>query len=93
MSFTNLLYRDPFTPGAPTAPSESAKNAVSTLWGYAGWTIAVIACFGLAGACVMAWSNNRQGQSNEGVTKGGWVLGSCLAFGVIVGVVGTVTGT
>lgn len=82
-----------FTPGSIKAPNDVAAQSVGTLWGYVGWGIFVAACFALAGCAVLAWSRHRSGQSNEGVEKAGWVVGGVMAFGMIVGIVGTITGT
>ena len=88
-----MLRMDPFTPGAKTAPDENVKALIGTLFGYAGWAVAVIACFALIGCAVMAWSQHRQGQSNEGIAKAGWVVGGVMAVGMVVGVIGTISGT
>jgi len=88
-----LLRMDPFTPGDFNAPDDSIKSTVGTVFGYGGWIVAVIACFALLGCAVMAWSQHRQGQSNEGVAKAGWVVGGVMAVGMIVGFVGTISGT
>jgi hypothetical protein len=78
----------------PERPPGLNQDALNHLWGYVGFGIAIMACFGLAGCAVLAWSNHRDGDSsNPGVKKAGWVLGGALAFGIIAGVVGTVTGT
>lgn len=88
-----MLSMKPFDPGAPTAPDDTVKATVGTLFGYGGWVVVVIACFALLGCAVMAWSQHRQGQSNEGVAKAGWVVGAVMAVGMIVGIVGTISGT
>ena len=88
-----MFRMDPFVPGSKVAPDSNIGATIGTLFGYAGWAVAVIACFALLGCAVMAWSQHRQGQSNEGVAKAGWVVGGVMAVGMIVGVVGTISGT
>lgn len=88
-----MTFKVPFTPGTTTAPNEKIGATIGTLFGYFAWAVVVAACFALLGCAAMAWSNHRQGQTNEGVTKAGWVLGAVLSVGLIVGVVGTVSGT
>lgn len=80
--------------GTPTAPNDVIKNTLGILWGYVGWFSAVVAMFGLAGCAILAWSKWRSNDSsNEGVTKAGWVCGGAVAFGMIGGLVGIITGT
>jgi hypothetical protein len=88
-----MLFMKPFDPGTFTAPDDTVKTMVGTVFGYAGWIVAVIACFALLGCAVLAWSRHRSGQSNEGVEKAGWVVGGVMAVGMIVGFVGTISGT
>jgi hypothetical protein len=88
-----MFRMDPFVPGARVAPNSTIGNQLGILFGYAGWAVAAIACFALIGCAVMAWSQHRQGQSNEGVAKAGWVVGGVMAVGMIVGIVGTISGT
>jgi hypothetical protein len=88
-----MLRMDPFVPGSKVAPNSEVGGIIGTLFGYVGWGVAVVACFALVGCIVQAWSNHRQNQSNEGVAKAGWVVGGVMAFGMIVGIVGTISGT
>jgi peptidoglycan/LPS O-acetylase OafA/YrhL len=88
-----MFRMDPFVPGQKVAPNADIGKVLGTLFGYLGWGIAAIACFALAGCAVMAWSQHRQGQSNEGVAKAGWVVGGVMVVGMVVGVVGTISGT
>ena len=88
-----LLRMDPFAPGSFTSPNDAVKTTVGTIFGYGGWVVAVLACFALLGCAVLGWSRHRSGQSNEGVEKAGWVVGGVMAVGMIVGFVGTISGT
>jgi Na+/proline symporter len=88
-----VSLKDPFDPGPIVAPNADIKSDLGTLWGYLGWGIFALACFALAGCLVMAWSRHRNNQSNEGLEKAGIIFGAMLAFGAILGVVGTITGT
>lgn len=88
-----MLRMDPFTPDNFTAPTDAVKTTVGTIFGYGGWIVAVLACFALLGCAVLAWSRHRSGQSNEGVEKAGWVVGGVMSVGMIVGFVGTISGT
>lgn len=88
-----MFRMDPFVPGSKVAPDSNIASVIGTLFGYVGWGVAVIACFALVGCAVMAWSQHRQGQSNEGVAKAGWVVGGVMAVGMVVGIVGTISGT
>lgn len=88
-----LLRMDPFVPGSKVAPNSSIGSTIGTLFGYVGWGVAVIACFALVGCAVTAWAQHRSGQSNEGVQRAGWVVGGVMAVGMVVGIVGTISGT
>lgn len=85
-----LYLADPVT-GGPAAPGGSAPARINVLWGNAGWIVAVVCCFVVAGLCAVLWKN--RGQQNEHVGQIGLALGGALAVGSIGAVVGALTGT
>lgn len=91
--YYDSLAAAPFEPGSPQAPSEGIKATTGAIWGNVGWIVAAVACFALAGCVFLAFKNERSGGSNEAVGHAAKIIGAILGFGVIVGFVGTVTGT